>query len=528
MPGRLWPGLPALRSSPTAEFLRSARDQLLHALSRPGCIFCREQAEALDRHFFWYLVEQYFEPSAIRRMQRSHGFCRRHTSHLLARGGPGTIGRIYLWMLPPYLAALRALETAELTAKSAPARLAALRPMAGCAACQAEAEAAERWLSPLRATLHDAEVRRALTAGFSLCLDHFLAIAPSLDWAQLRWTLEAVLGQVRLASPQRVCEDVPAWLSLVRGRDADARPRSAARRASRGQARIAGAADGQDGAPGVGTWSPTLARLHQLLAEPGCAVCHARHAGLWDYFQWLEREIMDTPSFRWHEALWLCRTHAWDFAHAGDGPARPKLVSAIVAYWRSQLEALAASLRDEPPRSLARRVETVPAHLRRIAAARGAPRPGLGALWRCLGPALRAALESPERRLADLRQVALRTSDCPACRHLRTIAARTCDLLARSLADPATASRYQQSSGVCFRDLPLALSACRDAEQVKALARAARVRLEVLQWELEEAMRKEDWSVRYEAKSTEQAAWERAVGQVSGAHPSDWTMLGLD
>ncbi len=541
-------GLPPARRKAAADLLRAAKQRVVHASTEPGCIFCSEQLHRLDTHFFWYLNELYFEPSAIERMQRSHGFCHRHTRHLLARGGPGTIGRIYLWMLPPFLDVLRSTESTALKGDAqgsprgrgqapalhaalrsprgsgqVPALHAALRPTRLCQGCETEKEAPGPLLMDLRGTLEDPEVREALRGGPTICLEHFLALAPSLDWGQLADMLEVVLGPLGRATLER--GNLRDRTELVRGRDVDARLRPPDPKAENDQTHIVGAAE--DSVPDPTSWSPTLEGLHQLLAKPGCPICHVRHRGLRDYFAWLSREIVTAPPHQWSDALWLCRTHTWDFLTLADPVAADKLVGAIIDYWHARLSELAADLRRKPPIHWWDRLTTIPGHVRRIATERGVGQMRIWNVWTHLGPAMGDAMAPPDRVLAGLRTRQLRRGECPACHHLATVASRTCELLARSLADPTTLDRYQRSTGVCYRDLALALRFCRATEQAQSLARLARVRLEVLEWELQEALRKDAWDVRYEPKGPEQSAWRRAVEHVSGSHLTDSALLGL-
>lgn len=157
-------------------------EETLQGLATPGCLFCREELDSLRRDLFWFLNELYFEPQTIERMQRSHGFCRRHTVALLQAGPPSTIGRVCSWLLPPLLAALDA-------GAQGSTGLAPLLPSAGCSACEASAAG---WTAgrALRDAWPDAEVQQALDGPAELCLAHCLEIAPTLSWEQLRRELD--------------------------------------------------------------------------------------------------------------------------------------------------------------------------------------------------------------------------------------------------------------------------------------------------------------------------------------------------
>jgi len=466
--------------------------------------------EALRRHYFWYLHELHFELPSIDRMQRSHGFCRRHTKYLLAVGPASTIGRVYNWMLPPFLARLRAAE------RGAPP-LPDVLPSARCDACETETRAVDGKLRQLQLALQHPEVQEALEQSPTVCLVHVNAIAGALSWDQLRHLTGSVSAWLMREAQSG---DWPRWLRLVRGDDLDALSRRPAER------RAASAEDVRPGSSRAcddACWSPSLHHVHELMAQGGCPVCRARRSVLVEYFEWLAVEAGGRHS-DWGDAIWLCRTHAWDFASIAHEDAVHRLADGAAAHWRGQLRALADGLAYRPADNPLARLKEIPG---RIAA-----RHASAQWWRWLSPAdhwpaFRASLQSPRSRLDCMREIILRGHACPACRAQQTVAGRTLELLVRGLADADTARAYEQSTGICFRDLTLALRLCSDSAERRLLARVERVRLEVLQWELEENQRKEAWQVRYEPKSGEASAWRRVVTQFSGSCLDDPTLVGL-
>jgi hypothetical protein len=469
--------------------MADATAEILGLLRGPGCMFCEEEGRQLQNFYFWYLAEQYFEPYSIEHMQRSAGFCRRHTARFLALAPSSTVARVYVWMLPPYLERLRALEAAPFGRHAACVE--ALHPTAGCSACLLERDGCRSRQLRLSAALQDADVQAALERSAAVCLEHFLGLAWTLGWTDLRSATRgqlAVWPKAGLAPP----------LARLKGTDLDAslrrRPEEPAAEPSRPW--MAGAGAAEDGP--WQAWSPTLEALRQLLGRPVCPVCEMRHRALHQYFGWLEQEISAQSLSRWQDAVWLCRLHAWDFA-TGWGPAAVrKLSDATAKHWHAQLTRLAQTL-DQPP----------PANP--LARMRGWHSPGQ------LRAALAAALRRPSTVLAELRERLLRRHECPACRAAGTAARRMTELVAVGLGDAETRNAYERSSGLCYRHLPLACEAVRDGQQLRTLAATQRARLEVLQWELDEALRKESWSARHEERRAETSAWRRAAAQISGS-----------
>ena len=76
---------------------------------------------------------------------------------------------------------------------------------------------------------------------------------------------------------------------------------------------------------------------------------------------------------------------------------------------------------------------------------------------------------------------------------------------------------YEQGDGVCLQHLPLVLRRCREGSVAQIILRAYRARHEMVAWGLAEFLRKENWSVRFEAKGPEQTAWVHAVAHYSGS-----------
>ena len=109
-----------------------------------------------------------------------------------------------------------------------------------------------------------------------------------------------------------------------------------------------------------------------------------------------------------------------------------------------------------------------------------------------------------------------RLRPCPACRHLEQSRWRAADLLARTLHDPLVAAAYQAGDGVCFRHLRLLLSICREGAAAELVVRTMEVRLRVLEWELAEFLRRQDWNARFEPSDAEATSPFRAVSFYSG------------
>lgn len=489
----------------------SARAEILRRLAQSGCFLCREDLVSLGRFFFWYLAENYGDATTGSSMQRSHGFCRRHTRHLLARGQPSTIGSIYQYLVGPVVRSLRSIEPNAQSPRARERLVRSLLPIAVCPACANEQGACDRLLSSLRTGLHDSEVQDTLLSSSSICVRHFLHAAPVVRWDELQ-----MLGRVTARTLEHPGSSRDGSVAATSGMDRDAAIRPSPERAStHGSADIAPL---QSGA------ASSLIGLQQVLSQSGCPICLARRQLLHDYLAWLGNEVTSAPQHQWADAVWLCPMHAWDFWSTAPPQAGAQLAETVRLHWSRQLQGLLAGLEDKPPEHLSGRLRRVPAYLREAAAADG--RDVLSLRGR-LAAAVRRLRETPDRRLQRLRARTLRRVDCPACGHLTVAAERVAHLLVRALNDRETQTLYQRSDGVCFRDLPLALRYARTHDEAQLLITRERVRLELLEWELREFQRKTSWTVRFESRGAEQEAWARAAEQFTSAGLAANDLIGL-
>lgn len=513
------------------------RLEALALLSRPGCVLCREGQLAVDRFFFWYLHEHYSEPQSLVRVEQSRGFCREHTKTLLDRASASTLACVYGHL---FASALERLQQAE-RQLSSPSRswepapvAAALMPRASCPACASRDEHREYLVHLLRRTVSDPEVARALRSGPAICLAHFVEIAPYLDRLALS-SLAGLVHDALLAGP-------PAARSVQEAPHQAGAPQPAYGEAQ-GSVAVPGCeeAQGSTADPGIeqvqgsGTdpgdgeaaaarpgWSPALGELRRLLATPGCPIDAAQQRATRGYLAWLAQEVRRSPPYAWNDALWLCGRHRRDFELQADEEARERLARARAEYWAGQLAELRTALDDAPPEALPARLGWVRRSLGRAQPEPALPPAGgrspratvrVRAAWGALHEAMRPA----GHVLRAVRERYLRAGECPVCRYLDTVAERTFDLLVRALDDPGTFDAYEASSGVCFRHLPRLLRAAPTPEAAKRILRVQRLRLEVLQWELTEFDRKQNWAVRYEPLGPEASASSRAVNHYSGA-----------
>ncbi|MBC7169997.1 hypothetical protein H5T54_03585 [Candidatus Bipolaricaulota bacterium] len=472
------------RGVPTKAKRRPDHDEaeVLRKLAQPGCLFCREEEEAEERFFLWYLAESYLFPETLNRMIRAHGFCRVHTQRFAKDGIPSTGAYVYRFLAR---AALGAVGEAERLAARRGDRKDVARPLlptATCLACARREAHVAHVQHRLARVLAGPESRPTLPPSPALCLPHLRTLAPRLDRNGLR-LLAAGLRE-RLAG-----EDPCAALSWAWGAPLPRRSSSCVEEHNREDER----------AP------TTRGALVDRLAAPGCPVCRAEARIAARFTGWLAGEIRIAPRQAWASALRLCPEHGWAFAQAGAEGVVAELANGIRELWGKRLTELDQALAAAPAGGLGPRLRFLRTRVRARTASRGE------AFWAALPEALRS-----ERQTAQLhaRRV-FRVEPCPLCRAVETAGERTAALLSASLGDPAVQRAYQAGDGVCLRHLPVVLAQAR-GDEARLLLATARVRLSVLNWELAEFLRKQSWDVRYEEPGPEGTAWRRAAASLSG------------
>ena len=507
------------------------RSSILAALRASGCFICREAKEGLNRYYFWFLEEQYSNPTTVERLQSAHGFCLRHTRHLLERGPRDRLAVVGQSLLRSCGDKLRTVRDAAAAGRPGAARgeqAAAWRfvPSVECPACEQERAQVTLYADVIVRCLADADVRRAFHASEGLCLPHFLLAAWRAPWDILQYLAAEQLRRLEQTranlSATHAVEDndteagairkVLAWLY---GPDLDAPVRPF---------QVAGRRPGMCGADRTprkivpsASWSPVFEETCRLLEQPGCSICREVALGREEYLAWLEEEIRSFTGigYRWSEVEDLCGEHAWLFADRAATDVLAIACGGLVDRMVEGLRWLFGEIREPIPPSLAGRIQALPSRWREfckpIGPSQRRPRRLHRIRW-----TLRTLWQTPQDFLDRKRMRALRWNNCPLCSHLGTVAGRTADRLIAVLEDAEGRRAFDRSYAVCLRHAPLLLNGAADPEIRRTVAAVLLARVEVDHWEVEEFLRKSSWSQRHEPKAAEQDACLRACMRVSG------------
>ena len=265
----------------------------------------------------------------------------------------------------------------------------------------------------------------------------------------------------------------------------------------------------------VHPWSQTFTAALASLADPGCPVCIACAEGTQQYLDWLAQQMETRPSSSgsWDLSWNICPSRLWELNAAGHEPAALLIAEHIMHDWLAKLDRLATGLKHRPGEPLWKRL-----YQGFLVCCGRYGSDGLenATTLRKRWSKVSFVLESPRDRPNDLRTVAFRSDLCQACLEVRATTKRKLELILRLLENPLGRKAYHSGWGLCVRHC---IEAAKLAEVPSALAEllsAQIARLRVLEWELEEASRKDNWSVRYEPKGPESDVWRRAAYQFCG------------
>lgn len=448
---------PAFAEGPAERGRAADRKHARELLAVRGCPVCAFVREREEKFFFWFALESYQDAGIIEKLDAALGFCPEHCRTLVAQGTyPGVLTDVYSHVV-----------------RAARSRLDARGPAGGtCIGCEQNRWAANHAIRLLLRSFADKDVEDRYRESPGLCADHFLRAViqrkagrrrfPLLEQA-LRLSLEGAGG-------------VPV-LGRFTGLDPDARLRAA----------FLDALPADPLESDAGRRIPARERLEITLGQRSCPACLTAGWAIARHLSWMAQERSANPDALSREVVGLCQAHLATCAVLEEGTA--KWISDVKAdAWTGVLLRLGKEERE------ARRKATTVSRL-----LEGFVR------W---DPRGRAAPRTVVPAEQALRNLAYRFPPCPTCRAARTAADRTMSLLLAALEEPGTERVYVRSHGVCVRHA--------GPRPSSLLRQTLCARLSLLEWELREVARKEDWNVRYELHGDEFSAWGRAMGQIDG------------
>src|SRR6266568_9348911 len=71
---------------------------VLAKLKETRCWICAQVVREVDRDFFWFVSEQYYEVEVVDKMRLAHGFCPTHTRHFLQTGANSVVTTVFSYL----------------------------------------------------------------------------------------------------------------------------------------------------------------------------------------------------------------------------------------------------------------------------------------------------------------------------------------------------------------------------------------------------------------------------------------------
>lgn len=440
-------------------------------LKKEGCPVCAEVERNAESYFFWFLNESYGEPEVLEEVARSLGFCSHH-SGLLA----GSIERSYQISFVYSTLAHRARAwLAQETVDQSKERATPLTALEPCPACANLDRVAARNGFFIARLLSDPIEAQSYGQPGLLCFPHFQRLA------QVPGLLER-LGEIQTQT----------YLSargLLAGSVGSSSTGISGSKLARVLELTVGRRPGLDAVLPAGfregNWSPVEELAQDLAAADSCPICLQVGRALWEWIGWLEHELERGADLS--DVLPTCPRHVWTCAERG---------SAQLAW---------ASTRN----ALERQLQQLQEGLKAISENRDQEKkPGLQR-WA-------AKLKRLYFRDAEASEIVARAIRCPVCERLATARDRSLVLLFALLEHRSHRHAFENGYGLCMKHFSRALALAPGNRVRSVLIAVQSARLALLQWELDETLRKTAWADRPEKRGIEQTAWRRALQRFAG------------
>jgi hypothetical protein len=435
------------------------------------CPLCRRTSTRDEKYRFWFLQENHSFPETLERLTRSLGFCFFHGAH--AALDPS--GQSALTLVHEVLARrVGSILSRDLGNRSKGKRFHA--PFAfpdPCPACEDRNDAIGRTLSSLVPEIEQAQFGCPTPVG-SLCFPHFRSLVPRLSRQALLRILPLYETALSTALDRESAGNDSLSLALP----------------------IAAGDDGMSGlfpsrverSAQSAFRSPVDEFLEYLCTDDACPVCKEMRRAWSEWMDWLTDNLPRGTEVR--DLLPVCPTHL----QAAFRPGNRRLVVASI---RNVLHLACGQVRrgvkELSPPPLPDRKKSL-------------FRPG-------------RLFQRDEGPFREIRRSLGRPLPCPVCHRLAVARDRAIHLLFALLESPQHQTRFSTGYGLCLRHFSRSLS-LKPSERVRTiLMEVEAVKLSLLQWELEESMRKDAWMFRPEEAGAERTAWIRAVRRFSGSFP---------
>jgi hypothetical protein len=224
--------------------------------------------------------------------------------------------------------------------------------------------------------------------------------------------------------------------------------------------------------------------ISSLKENTGCPICLDIYRSLSQWIYWLDKNITSADNFEAvNDVLPTCNAHAWSCIRLGN-PAL-QFAAAFAAF-----------------RAVQEKVNNAARHLKQMRKTRKQKKNEMQNNQGIIKVDPKKTITSPIY--------------CPLCSRMDSAKNRALNLLFALLQERRYRIDFENGHGLCLKHLADALDMQPPNETAGFLIRVESAKLALLEWELEETMRKTAWTARPEIKGSEQSAWHRALARFSG------------
>lgn len=178
---------------------------------RKECPICQSCANKLERFYFWFIIESYYNPNMMEKLKKAQGFCREHTWKLIEAGSPYITGVMYQYLTEDARAKMEECLAKIKSARGKPRRFfrrkrgdrdfqnlkGTFLRLSPCPACASIEENTDRAIGEFLSILEEPGIKPLYKNSGGLCIQHFFRVFSQSDEAKANFLLEDQIERVQ-------------------------------------------------------------------------------------------------------------------------------------------------------------------------------------------------------------------------------------------------------------------------------------------------------------------------------------------
>ncbi|MEJ2169013.1 MAG: DUF6062 family protein [Desulfobacterales bacterium] len=450
--------------------------ELFRRLEEKGCPVCSALEHHDRKYFSWFSIEKYHDPAFLESLTHALGFCANHGVYLDRQNHWAS----QITAVHRYTASrINMRITAGLSERKNDLRQ-IFKNRTACPVCASYGETSERTLWFFKNMIEEKDGLNKYGYPGILCFPHFKTLIDSTSTKVFPRLLSSHETAMSLASEglesirrQKLklaaeSETIRQALNLTLGREQN--PGSPFL-----LSKIYKISENRD---------PLSDFISSLMENTGCPICLDIYRSLSQWIYWLDKNIVSADNFEAvNDVLPTCNAHVWSCIRLGNPGLQ--FTAAFAAF-----------------RAVHEKVNHAVHRLKQMRKTRKQKKNDMQNNQGIINVDPKKTIASPIY--------------CPLCSRMDSAKNRALNLLFALLQERRYRIDFENGHGLCVKHLADALDMQPPNEISRFLIRVESAKLALLEWELEETMRKTAWTTRPEIKGSEQSAWHRAIARFSG------------